>query len=1205
MPNEPRHENPIEKLRDQVLAGEVPTNDLAEALEGRATDRSSDVTVQRPASEPTVEGPSRPPDETGPPLHGEPQGKPFGRYRLLGELGHGGMGVVWKAYDTQLRRVVALKGLIAGEFADAAQIERFIREARSAARLSHPGIVPVYDVGEHQGYHYFTTEYIEGTPLDRPMEQPVAVRQSLEWVKAIGEALHYAHVQGVVHRDVKPGNVLVDAAGRPHVMDFGLAKQVEQEGSGPVLTLSGDLLGTPRYMSPEQTRGAGGVGPASDQFSLGVVLYELLTRRPPFDGTSMRDLLNAIAEREPSRPTEVNPKIHRDIETICLKALEKDPACRYASLADMAADIGAYLAGEPIAARPISAMSQLLRRTARHKAVVGLSTAGVLLGIVAVVYALSAKEAGKEKEAAKAGEAVALERMRKSQAVSKVFGRWSLLEDALLEMEGCCYDERLPAEDRAARVGRLWPQVEAFVRETPSDSASQATMAALHGWALKMAGHEPEGLGRMEEAAAIDPEVPYGTMMRALASFWTYVERPESSVFFASDEGQGPAPPDAEQAEAVDLRRDVEALVDRVAKATVWGRDEAESFAASLEAIRAMRAADYAAAEEGLTRALAAPALRAFQTGLLVARARARYSRGDFAGAIDDAKRAARVRTRDGFVRTLQADAVRGQAQEALLRGEDPRPLLEEAIALHEEAMRLSPSRSDVPNNLGNALRELGEARAARGEDPMGEYERAARAYGEALDREPGLVEARINRAGGLVSLGEALIARGQDPRETYGRAVEDLGRAIEASSPSAWALSQRALARLRLGQAQAAIGVDPRATFDASIADGGAALELDEGFVVAWLNRGLAWEGKGHAEASLGIDSIQSFDRAIADYGEAVRRSPRYADAWANRAIAWSGRGEAQAGRGGDPTESFTKAIEDAGQAIEIRSDRASFFNTRGQARRMLGEAQAARGVDPSAAHDAAIDDFGKAIERNPTFAFAYNNRAIVWLCKGNLDAARGADPTGALEKAIADLGEALRLNLNYPEAYNNRGNARHDLALAQGSKGKDPRPLLRECIEDFGQALSRNPRFGAVYNNRGFAWKDLGDHEAAQGEDPRPSYDRAIADCTQALSINPTMLQALSNRAAAHAERGAAEALRGGDRRDGYEKAIEDFRRMMQIAPESWQAYANAGTLLEQIGRPEEAIPLYEKAISIVGDGFPALKEWLDRARAARPPK
>ncbi len=264
--------------------------------------------------------------------------KAFGEYELLEEIARGGMGVVYRARQIKADRIVALKMIRSGELADDEEIERFYMEARSAARLDHPGIVPVFDVGEFAGQHYFTMGYVDGPTLKAVVKDgPLPPRRAAEIARQIAEAVAYAHAQGVIHRDLKPSNVLIDADGQPRITDFGLAKQIEGNSN---LTASGQVMGTPSYMPPEQAAGRiDRIGPHSDVYAVGAILYEMLTGRPPFTGVSTLELLTAVMEKDPEAPHVINPRVDRDLETICLKCLQKDPARRYATCSALASTI--------------------------------------------------------------------------------------------------------------------------------------------------------------------------------------------------------------------------------------------------------------------------------------------------------------------------------------------------------------------------------------------------------------------------------------------------------------------------------------------------------------------------------------------------------------------------------------------------------------------------------------------------------------------------------------------------------------------------------------------------------------------------------------------------------------------------------------------------------------------------------------------------
>jgi serine/threonine-protein kinase len=306
-------------------------------------------------------------------------------YEILEVLGHGGMGVVYKARQVGLKRLVALKMILAGKYARPQDLARFRTEAEAVACLQHPNIVQIYEVGEQDGHPYFSLEFVNGGSLDRKLHgQALPVRHAAQVLEALARAMHYAHQHGIVHRDLKPSNVLLTAEGTPKVTDFGLAKRLHSE-SGQ--TRSGDIMGTPGYMAPEQAEGKGkDAGPATDVYALGAILYELLTGRPPFQGKTMLDTLHQVKTEEPVPPARLQPRVPRDLQTICLTCLHKEPDKRYPTAEALAEDLRAFLAGEQIRARPAGAWQQLVQWARRRPGVAlllgagGVAVVGLLVG---------------------------------------------------------------------------------------------------------------------------------------------------------------------------------------------------------------------------------------------------------------------------------------------------------------------------------------------------------------------------------------------------------------------------------------------------------------------------------------------------------------------------------------------------------------------------------------------------------------------------------------------------------------------------------------------------------------------------------------------------------------------------------------------------------------------------------------------------------
>jgi TolB-like protein/tRNA A-37 threonylcarbamoyl transferase component Bud32 len=274
----------------------------------------------------------------------------LGDYELLEEIGRGGQGVVFRARQKSLNRIVALKVISLGQWASQAHVKRFRREAEAAASLDHPSIVPIYEVGERDGQCYFSMKFVEGGQLDEVVNRaPMSIRRAAESIAKVARTVHYAHEHGILHRDIKPGNILLDAKGEPHLTDFGLARLVETEST---MTRTLEVLGTPSYMSPEQAMGNNSVvSSVTDVYGLGAVFYQLLTGQPPFAGGATYETIKLLLDTEPKQPRLLNPKIDRDLSTICLKCLEKDPKRRYSSALALAEDLERWLKHEPIHAR--------------------------------------------------------------------------------------------------------------------------------------------------------------------------------------------------------------------------------------------------------------------------------------------------------------------------------------------------------------------------------------------------------------------------------------------------------------------------------------------------------------------------------------------------------------------------------------------------------------------------------------------------------------------------------------------------------------------------------------------------------------------------------------------------------------------------------------------------------------------------------------
>lgn len=468
----------------------------------------------------------------------------FGDYELIEEIARGGMGVVYKARQVSLDRSVALKMILTGALASEADVKRFYLEAEAAANLDHPGIVPIFEVGMHEGQHYFSMGFIEGESLaQRIAKGPLPPREAAALLKQVAEAVQFAHERGVIHRDLKPANILLDATGRPRVSDFGLAKRLEIDDS---ITATGQVMGTPSYMPPEQASGKSHlIGPLTDVYALGAILYCTLTGRPPFQSASATDTILQVLEQEPVGPRQLNAQVPRDLETITLKCLQKEPRHRYASAQALADDLGRFLRGEPVAARPVGRVEHVARWCRRNPSVAALSaTAALLLATVAVVasvaYFKTSDALTTARNAQLFGEGRLWQSLLAQARAERLAGaRWSALEAvreaAQIKSTDSLRQEAIQAiASPGARLKYQIPFGQAYVARFSSDGSLLAVHGIRHGLSVNEGFSFYLAVYRMKDGLEVD-RIRLGKS----ASEWSFAFRPDQNTLFYADTSNG------------------------------------------------------------------------------------------------------------------------------------------------------------------------------------------------------------------------------------------------------------------------------------------------------------------------------------------------------------------------------------------------------------------------------------------------------------------------------------------------------------------------------------------------------------------------------------------------------------------------------------------------------------------------------------------
>ncbi len=807
-----------------------------------------------------------------------------GRYVILSPIGHGGMGVVYRAWDPSLARIVALK-MLRGE-PDRVLRERFLREGRAAAGLRHPGIVAVHDVGEEGGLPYLAMDLLSGRTLsDAVAALPAgSVREAVALVRDVAEAVGHAHAHGIVHRDLKPENVLLDAGGRPVVTDFGLAKELKRDDAP--LTQTGAVLGTPKYMSPEQAGGTGEVGPAGDVFSLGVMLYETLTGANPFEASTIPAILARVIEANPLPPRRIAGRVPVDLESVCLRALEKTASRRYADAKALAADLTRWISGDPVEARPITWSRQAVRFVRRHRGV-------TLIAAAAVAAAVTLFAVGAWKQArVETGLAEAL--MRARQAV---------------------YEARQAR--RVANHARLRSAAATAEREAGVAISLDPGSAAAHlerGRMKAFLGALEEARADLDRAVALDPSAAAARIERGRVLATLYrrgVERASSA--FVVDRRIAPS---SDAIEALDpslrpLREAAEADLSS-AEGASGSEAERELTRAYLAFVRRRWDEAIAATDRVLSVDLSeeacwlqglsllgkdmpaealAPLDRAVQVGAgfgeaWLARAEAHFRNGEARGesskvdirdslarSIADAERAQEEGADPAVARLRIAQALWKWGEENRIRGEPSQELYRRGIDLLEA----DPGRfGDVPCiYLRGALWD-GLA-CALGKEPEKGVEAARRAIAlieQVWRQDPSYRGVRLRLGHSRIDLAFLLEAAGEDPRSAYEGAIEAYTLSIE-DGDDVWSRLYRGSAAWNLAWRARRRGEDARAGLLAAIADIDAIHKAQPDFVTqdAWA----CWALVGLIDAESGKDALPSMARAEEEARRTLRSEPSF----------------------------------------------------------------------------------------------------------------------------------------------------------------------------------------------------------------------------------------------------------------------------------------------------------------------------------------
>ena len=932
----------------------------------------------------------------------------FGKYVRTEKLGAGGMGEVWKALDTELNRWVALKFL---KDDDPSSTVRFQREARTAAGLSHTGIASIHEVGEVEGRHFIAMQYIQGrTMATFPKKDR---RLLVRLFKDAARALDHAHRHGVIHRDLKPDNLMVEEredGWHVVILDFGLARAIE---GGEKLSKSGEVYGTAAYMSPEQAKGDD-LDERADVYSLGATMYEVLTGRPPFRGANLLELLRKVGAEEPPKPRKINPRIHRDLETIILKCLEKDRERRYANARELAEDLERFLGSDPILARPPSTLYRLKLTLEKRKGVAITAAAG-LIGIVVVAILISGGHDRQKESRDLAGTKVDVARLKIDQI------------DHLMKAE----------EDRTREIDLLASAVRAELNEALKICPDHEEACFEMGRMLAMTDYGSEALDYFGRAIKLAPRQAKAYLARATQNL-DYYERLRHSQGGTRVRGESEKSKRVLARILEDLKkiRSITTEVPQLKYADGMLSFAQGNFRLASDQLKeyvnlapadvdgwvwlghAQGHADaYDDAVKSLTRALR---LRPRMPWALVLRGNAYYDLDRYDESIADHTRALEMNPNDavalmnrGNARTLNGaydeaiadynraiDLNPGFANAYSSRGsaKAKKDLHDEALADFDKAIQLDPNEANVYYNRGNSKRRKGleddaiadytksldlnpkdhKAWAARGDakNAKGLYEEALLDYAQSIALNPKYPISYYNR--GVVKRGRGLVEE----------AIADFDRAIALDPKFVAAWGSRAGCKKLLWR------------LDEAIADNEMCIKLEPGMSHHYVNRGVV-------KAAMGL-----VEDALADYSKAIDLDPKDDLAWMNRGVGKFDLGQ------------LDDALADLSKSIEVRGpDLLHCYNNRAAVLQQMGRT------------DDSIADCKKALALDPKSSEAYINLGVAKRSRGLLD------------EAMADYTKAIDLDPKSANAHMNRGNVRDELGL------------WNESIKDFEKALALAP--------------------------------------------------------------------------------------------------------------------------------------------------
>jgi eukaryotic-like serine/threonine-protein kinase len=1087
------------------------------------------------------------------------------RYLSVRFLGQGGMGQVFLAVDPRLRREVAIK-FVRGDNPE--HVRRLIAEARTQARVNHEHVCKVHEVGDVEGRVYIAMQYIDGKPLGA-LAGELAMEQKVMLVRAAAEGLHEAHRAGIIHRDVKPSNIMVergdDGELEPYVMDFGLARSVQEDNA----TLSGTVMGTPRYMAPEQMRGSvSALDRRADVYSLGATLYHLLAGQPPIPGDTLLEVMHNVATLEPRPLRALDPAIPADLEAIVLRCLEKDRAARYDSARALADDLGRFLDGEPVTARPVGAWYRLRKRLAKHRRLVMASALAAVVVMVAVIWAIQTRREASEREdlARQFTERVEhIEAMARYVALSRahdIRGDRAAIRARMGELEGeirragelavgpgdyalgrgclALGDDALAFEHLASawRDGFREPRVAYALALALGHLYQQALRAAQRIESKELREARQRALERRYRdpalgflAASRGAEVPSLEYVAALVAF--YDGRLDEALRHVDAIGAGLP----WFYEAPELRGDI-----LFARAVAL-RDQGKPEQARRD-FEAGRTAYAAAGAEGGSVPAVYESLGELEYAAMVMEL---YGQGDVKPAFDR-----------GIAATAQALAILPDQYEALVlgartrrslaeyqvnHGKDAEDLLAAALRDAQRAVEVSPARPEARLEIAQILRQWGSMRGQHNQDPSEQLRKAIEAAGAIApsDRDPVY----------FVNLG--LIFKvwadyqdqvGADSRENRGKAIDAYTRALQLDDRITFAWINLGINDfMRASQPRAA---DPDGDLAQAIRALDRARSINPRHVVPYFYEGQIHEAMAQRQRARGGDPGPDLARALDAYKAGLAINPNLPQLHNGAGLVAMDQAKRAWDLGEDPAPLLDQARAAFERAIAAAPDQGFGYDNLGEVFAQRAWFARARGEDPSASVAAAVEALNRAIERIPDRPGFLADLGMTHAILAAYDLEHGRDPSPSLVRAASAIERALHINPGDAQSLLYLGETRGIVARLHARQGHGKVDDFEAVAQAFQQAIDRmpeDPDYRIAFGQFCRAWAEF---QLGAGTDPAPALERGLKLADALLGTRPSWPDALVLRASLlllRAQRAASPA----ERREQGVTAAEDLSKAL----------------------------------------------------------